>query len=241
MAGRPGLVGEPAGDQAEDPDRPRPVDEERGGVRTAGDADPRLGGRRGGPSHACWPGASPGSGSPNAARASAIAARIRSLRVALASSRIDGERRRLLRRRGEQEPRGVHRLPHPPGGVEPRREHEPDGLEVDRRRSACPPARAAPRSRAAAPWRIRSRPSRAIARFSPTIGATSETVPIVARSARSRASASAPASSPSSSRATVNATPDPDRPRVRVGRVRALRVDDGDRGRAARRAGDGGR
>ena len=58
--------------------------------------------------------------------------------------------------------------------------------------------------------RMRSSPSCAIDRFSPSTGTTSDTVPIVARSASSRASASAPASSPSSSRATVNATPDPD-------------------------------
>ena len=39
--------------------------------------------------------------------------------------------------------------------------------------------------------RMRSSPSRAMARFSPTTGATSATVPIVARSARSRAAAGA--------------------------------------------------
>ncbi len=58
--------------------------------------------------------------------------------------------------------------------------------------------------------RIRSRPSCAIARFSPRIGTMSETVPIVARSASSSASASASASSRKTSRATANATPDPD-------------------------------
>ena len=40
----------------------------------------------------------------------------------------------LLRRLGQQEARGVERLPHPPGGVEPRRQHEAHRLEVHGRR-----------------------------------------------------------------------------------------------------------
>ena len=76
------------------------------------------------------------------------------------------------------------------------------GATRARASSAAIPGRAAAR--------IRSSPSRAIARFSPRIGATSDTVPIVARSASSSASASEPSSSANSSRATVNATPLPD-------------------------------
>ena len=41
---------------------------------------------------------------------------------------------RLGRVVGEQEPGGLERLPHPAGRVEPRRDGERDGLEVDRGR-----------------------------------------------------------------------------------------------------------
>ena len=57
--------------------------------------------------------------------------------------------------------------------------------------------------------RNRTSPSRAMARFSPTIGATSATVPIVARSVSSSAAAGPPGSSASSSCATFSAMPLP--------------------------------
>ena len=48
-----------------------------------------------------------------------------------------------------------------------------------------------------------------MARFSPTIGAMSETVPMIARSARSRAASGPPGTSARMSWATLNATPAP--------------------------------
>ena len=54
-----------------------------------------------------------------------------------------------------------------------------------------------------------ARPRRAMARFSPTIGATSATVPIVARSASARAAAGPPGRSFSSAPAILKATPLP--------------------------------
>ena len=74
-------------------------------------------------------------------------------------------------------------------------------------RSAAIPGRGVERSR--------SSPSRAIDRFSPRIGATSATVPMVARSARSAivVRAGMPASRSSSSAATLRATPLPARRR----------------------------
>ena len=93
------------------------------------------------------------------------------------------ELRRLGRVVGQQEARRLERVPDASGGVEPRRDHERDRLEVDagrRRRPARSRIAASPGSGAV---RRRSSPSRAIARFSPRIGATSATVPIVASSA----------------------------------------------------------
>ena len=72
-----------------------------------------------------------------------------------------------------------------------------------RSRSAAIPGRGA--------RRICSRPNRAIDRFSPTIGATSATVPMVARSARASAAAGPPGSSARTSCATLKATPLPAR------------------------------
>ena len=140
-----------------------------------------------------------------------------------------GELGRLLRRRGEQQPGGVEGLPHPAGGVEPGREHEA-------RRSRGPPrpgATPACASSAAMPGRgavrIRSSPSCAIDRFSPSTGDDVRHRPD-RREVRELAAPPPPrpARSPSSSRATVNATPLPRQPAVRVGRVGALRVDEGD-------------
>ena len=68
---------------------------------------------------------------------------------------------------------------------------ERDGLEVDAGRGHPGPGEERRQPRPRRPARIRSRPSRAMARFSPTIGATSETVPMIARSARSRAASGA--------------------------------------------------
>ena len=181
--GSAGLVREAAGDEPDDADRPR-ADGERArrgpGRRRSG--CPRRPARAARASPA-GPGAWPGSGRPNAARASAIAARIRSRRVLLAVLEHGGQRGRLVGGRGEQEPGGVEGLPHPARGVEPGREDEPDRLEVHARPGARRPAPAGPRCPGRGAVRMRSRPSRAIDRFSPRIGATSETVPIVARSA----------------------------------------------------------
>ncbi len=71
-----------------------------------------------------------------------------------------------------------------------------------RARRAAIPARGA--------VRMRSRPRRAMARFSPRMGAMSETVPMTADSASVRANSGPPGSSASSRRATTNATPLPD-------------------------------
>ena len=80
-----------------------------------------------------------------------------------------------------------------------------DGAIRARSSSAATPGRGAVRSS--------SSPSRAMARFSPTIGATSATVPMVARSARASAAAGPPGRSASSSCAILKATPLPARRR----------------------------
>ena len=118
------------------------------------------------------------------------------------------------RRRPRPAAAGPPPAPPPPG--RPR-----SGAGRARRRSCrgpCRPGRSRARSRSAAmPGRGRGAsapgPSRAIARFSPTIGATSATVPMVARSARSSAAAGPPGSSARISCATLNATPLPARRR----------------------------
>ena len=90
-------------------------------------------------------------------------------------------------------------------------------------------------SRAATPGRgflrSRSRPSRAIARFSPTIGATSATVPIVARSARSRAACGPPGSVGQEQLGDLEGDPAARQARVRILRVGPMRVDHGVRRR----------
>ena len=117
--------------------------------------------------------------------------------------------RRSRRIVGQQQVRRLEGLPHPAGRVEPRRDGERDGLEIDGVGRDPGPLEEGrdPGSRVAV--RSRSSPSRAIARFSPTIGATSATVPMVARSARSSAAAGPPGSSARRSCATLNATPLP--------------------------------
>ena len=164
-------------------------------------------------SSACWPGAWPGSGMPNAARASAIAVRIRSRRVVFAASRVAASSAACSGVSASSSRAASRASPTRPAALSRGRDDEAHRLEVDRHPIARPPPRS---SSAAIPGRgfvrIRSSPSFAIARFSPRTGATSETVPIVARSARSSASRLRvrPARR-SSSRATVNATPLPDR------------------------------
>ena len=146
-------------------------------------------------------------------------------RVGLLEHRREG--RRLVRGLGEQQAGGIERLPHPSGRVEPRRERE-----ADVSRSAAAGRTPARSSRAAMPGRgavrIRSRPSRAIARFSPRIGATSETVPIVARSASSSASASAPRELAEQQAGHGERDAGARELRVRVGGVRAMRVHESD-------------
>ena len=208
--GPPGLVREAPGDEPDDPDGPRAR-----GASTAGASAPpptvtwataasRLGHERhlaGHGGRVRQPERRPRLG--DRRRASGPGG------STFAASRVAASAGRLLRRLREQQAGGVERLPHPPGGVEARREHEADGLEVHGRGRDAGPLQQRGDARAAARVRIRSRPRRAIARFSPRIGATSATVPIVASSARSSASASAAASSPRSRRATVKATPEP--------------------------------
>ena len=133
--------------------------------------------------------------SPIAASASATTSRVSCRRVWLASSSRSARLRGFVGVVRQEQGGGVGRLPHPPGGVDPRREHERDRLEVDVAGARSPPVPGARRCPVAVPVRIRSRPSRAMARFSPRIGDTSATVPIVARSARSRAAAGPPGSS----------------------------------------------
>ncbi len=181
------ILDQSRGNQPDDPDRPRPTHDRRA---------PSTGRHRplqpGPPSTADF---------------------IRSRRVRLAASSASAWTGGLGGVLREQEVRRLDRLPHPPGRIESRGEGERDRLEVDRRRrsirarssSAAIPGRGA--------GRIRSSPSRAMARFSPTIGATSATVPIVARSARSSAAAGPPGSSARTSCAILNATPLPARRR----------------------------
>ena len=143
------------------------------------------------------------------------------------------ERRRelggLLRRLGEQEPGRVERLPHPSGRVEPRRDDEAHGLEVGTRSARCPPRASSAAIPGRGSVRIRSSPSFAMARFSPRIGETSETVPIVARSARSSASASASISVAEQQPGDRERDAAARQVRERVVRVRAVRVDERDR------------
>ena len=125
-----------------------------------------------------------------APRRRAVFIRSRRSRLAASSASACGPRPRRRRRRAAA---GRPRAPPPPGRPRsaaarwrrrPSRGRPPPASTRARSSSAAIPGRGAVRSR--------SRPSRAIARFSPTIGATSATVPIVARSARSRAAAGPP-------------------------------------------------
>ena len=180
------VLGQPGGDQADDPDGPRPADDGRG-ARPAPSA--------------------------TAARASATAVFIRSRRVRLAASSASAWTAGLDRVVGEQEPGGLERLPHPAGRVEPRRDGERRRSRGRPRRVRSGRARGAPRSRAAA--RVAAAPARA--GRSPGSRRRSarrrRPIPIVARSARSRAAAGPPGSSASSSWATLKATPLPARRR----------------------------
>ena len=226
-AGLPGLVREPSRHEPDDADRPRAVHEDGGGVRSAAHHDRSASGRASG---AALPGpaTAPGSGSPSASRASAIADRMRSRRVVLAASRRAASSAASSGVSASRSRARVERLPHPPGGVEPGREHEPDRLEIHGRRAGRGRAPAGPRCRAAGAVRIRSRPSRAIARFSPRIGTTSDTVPMVASSARSSASASAPGEVAEQEPGDRERDAAAGQRRVRVDRVRPVRVDDRD-------------
>ena len=214
IAGRPRLVRQAARDEPDDADRPGTHGEDRCAARTAGGADARVCRRLLQP--ALLPGRLPGIGHPE--RRSRLGDG-RAHEVATgAVGRLEhgGQRGRLVERRGEQQPGGVQRLPHPPGGVEPGREDEADRLEVHggrarrRREPGGRRCRAAARSACAPGRAARSSGSRPASAPRPT------TVPMVARSASSRASASPPASSPRSRRATVNATPDPDEPAIGI-------------------------
>ncbi len=159
----------------------------------------------------CWPGAWPGSGSPNAARASAIAVRMRSRRVVFAVSRVVASASAASGVCASSRFAASSASPTRPAALSRGARTNPtvsrstvSGATCARARSAAIPGRAA--------VRIRASPSRAIERFSPRIGTTSDTVPMVARSASSSASASDPRRSANRSRATVNATPLPDNP-----------------------------
>src|SRR3954447_2105140 len=159
-----------------------------------------------------WPGTTLGSGRPSATLASAIAARIRSRRVAFAASRVaassaasaasSARRSRAASSASPTRPAAFRR-----GAIaNPTVSRSADaGLTPAFASSAAMPGRG--------DVRICSRPSLAIARFSPSTGTTSDTVPITASSASGSASASPDPSSASSSRATVKATPLPDSPR----------------------------
>ena len=65
-------------------------------------------------------------------RASATAVFIRSRRVRLAVSSASACGAASAAIVGQQQARGLERLPHPSGGIEPRRDGEGDGLEIDR-------------------------------------------------------------------------------------------------------------
>ena len=121
-----------------------------------------------------------------------------------------GEAGSLGRVVGQQEERRIGRTAHPAGGIEARRNDERDGLEVHRRGRLAGRARSAARPVSGADL-IRSSPIRAIARFSPRIGATSATVPIAASSASPRAASGPPGRPASRSWAILNATPLPAR------------------------------
>ena len=137
------------------------------------------------------------------ARASATAVAMRSRRVTFAASRASmcGRGDGVL---GEQETGRLEGLADATGGVQPRRERERHGLEVDGRgRDARPLEQCGdPRPR------VSSQPLEAEPRDGPvlsTIGATS-----ACRSSRDPWSSAAPGP-PSSSWATLNATPLPAR------------------------------
>ena len=174
------LVDEPGRDEPDDPDRPRSVEQGGRGVRIGADDHAGRGAEVLDSGSGRAPRRGPGA---DATRASAMAVFIRSRRVTFAASRRVGELGRLGLVLGQQQAGGLEGLPHPPGGVEPWRDARSAtvsrstaaGATPARSRSAAIPGRGA--------VRIRSRPSRAIARFSPRTGATSATVPIVARSA----------------------------------------------------------
>ena len=163
------------------------------------------------------------------ARASATAAFMRSRRSPFASLEGIGMGGRPRRRR---RPAGVGPPPSP-RPTRPAALSRGASANETVSRSTRAGATRARSSRAAMPGRgadrSRSRPSRAIARFSPTIGATSATVPIVARSVRARAAAGPPGTSRRSSWATLKATPLPARRESGYVRVGAVRVHQGDR------------
>ena len=205
-----GLVGEASRDEADDADGPRAGREERGGVGAARDPDPGVGRRRARRASACWPGAWPGSGRPNADRASATALRMRSRRVALASSRIAARavassgvaasRSRAASRASPTRPAALSRGASTNPTVSRSTEAAATPAFAEQRRDARARRRPHPlepelRDRPVLAQHRRRRPTRS--RSSPGPRARAPRPP-------------RPASSPSSSRATVNATPDPD-------------------------------
>ena len=239
--GPAGLVGEPAGDEAEDPDRPRPADEHRGlrpDRRRHGSRSRRAPGQS---SHACWPGASPGSGSPNAARASASAARIRSLRVALASSRMTASVAASSGVAASSSRAASIASPTRPAAFSRGASTKPTVSRSIAGVARARPARAAPRSpgrgavahplEAEAGDRpvlahdrrdVRDRPDRREVREVAGLRLGAEQ--LAEQQPRDGERDARPGQAP-----------------IRVGRVGALRVDDGDAPRAGPRAGDGGR
>ena len=106
------LLGQAAGHEADDPDRPRSPDDRRRRVVDRVGRGPGLG--EGG-LHLVAPG-----------------------HVGGLEQR--GQRLGLGRVLGEEEPGGVEGLPHPPGGVQARREDEADRLDVDRLAAPTPAA-----------------------------------------------------------------------------------------------------
>jgi hypothetical protein len=132
--GPAGLVRQATRDEADDADRPGPDGEDRRAVRPAGRPDARVG-RRDLLEPALLPRSVPGvrHAEGGARLGDGRAHEVAAGAVGLFEHR--GQRGRLVDRGGEQEARGVQRLPHPPGRVQPRREDESDGLEVDAARA----------------------------------------------------------------------------------------------------------
>ena len=175
--------------------------------------------------------AAPTGASPTAARASATAVFIRSRRVRLAASSASAWLPASTASVGEQQPRGLERLPHPSGRIEPRGDGERHRLEVHRGGVDPGPleeGRDPGTRRAAQPFQPepRDRPVLADDRRDVGDGPDRRQVGEVERGGRTARLVG------EQQLGDLEGHAAPGQSSVRVGRVRPVRVDDGERRRA---------